>query len=351
MMERFKIKKILAVLFLTVLIWVWSDLALDKQDYLTQIPVEMGDSSDPSLLVSFVTEGGVLTDRIIVNTINLKGPGGRISDIKKLERTNSLDLNLVLTPDTQGLTKPMENAAWPLESFIKQSPEITNRGLSVEDCTPETASIRVIKLAQRAITVRCVDENENVVQGSQVTPASINMYVPEDWAGDKLTAKVELSETDISRARGESPIDKVPFVEIDGRQRIAKQAVKVRLSAEVPNLKPQVIEMPKFCLVVDPIVQRDYKIVIIREEEALRSIEFKGTDEAKRAYQDETYHVELVVERKAGPQSKSQSKTLEYRFPRAYVEKGQIKPADSPLATIDFELVPRETSSATTTPP
>ncbi|MCF7973022.1 MAG: hypothetical protein K9N55_04345 [Phycisphaerae bacterium] len=351
MMERIKIQKILAVLLLTVLIWVWSDLALDEQDYLTQIPVELGDSSDPSLLVSFVTDSGELTDRMIVNTINLKGPGGRIVEIKKLERTDALDLNLVLTPDKQGLNKPMDYPAWPLENFVKQSPEIGNRGLSVESCAPDTASIRVIKLAQRSLAVRCVDENETVVPGSQVTPASINMYVPEDWVGEKLVANVVLSEADLSRARGETAIDRVPFVDIDGRRKTAKLAVKVHLSEEVTNLEPQVIEKPKFCLVVDPIVQRDYKIVIMREEEALRSIEFKGTDEAKRAYQNETYHVELVVERKAGPQSLSQSKTLEYRFPRAYVEKNQIKPADSPLATIDFELVPRASSSATTTPP
>jgi hypothetical protein len=59
--------------------------------------------------------------------------------------------------------------------------------------------------------------------------------------------------------------------------------------------------------------------------------------------------VELVVERKDSPQAGPQSKILEYRFPRD-VGKNQIQPDDSPLPTIDFELVPRDNSENGTKP-
>jgi hypothetical protein len=349
MIQRAKIQKIIAVVFLTVLIWVWSDLALDETDKLSQIPVVMGNSVDPNLLVSFVDEAGRLTDHIVIDTVNIKGPAVRVEQIKAQERTNSSDLSLLLEPDKWDLTEPMDATPWPLVNFVRRSPAIINRGLSIDNCSPRTVSIQVIKLARRILPVQCVNPYGSPIPAS-VTPASISMYVPEAWTGDNLVAYVELGAADLNRAQGEVPIDATPFVDINGRIKTARQSVKVRLSEEVTKLKPQVIDRPKFCLVVDPIVQRDYRIVISREVEVLRSIRFKGTDEAKWAYQNEPYHVELVVERKDGPQTGQQSKTLAYRFPREYVERNQIKPADSPLATIDFELVPRNASEAGGTP-
>lgn len=346
MMERIKIKKVIAVVFLTVLIWVWSDLALDDTSELSQIPVVLGSSSDPNLLVSFVDDAGRLTDHIMIDMVSIKGPAGKIEQIKTQERADLLNLQLLLEPDSWELTEPMEATPWSLVNFVKRSPSIGNRGLSIDDCSPRTASISVVQLVRQLLPVQCIDAYGSIVPAS-VTPSSINMYVPEAWTGDALMATVELTAADLNRAQGETPIDKTPFVDINGRIKTARQPVKVLLSQEVTNLKSQFIDQPKFCLVVDPVVQRDYVIEMPPEVETPGRIHFKGTDEAKRAYQNEPYHVELVVERKAGPQSQ----TLKYRFPPEYVKNRQIEPDDSPLATIDFKLVPRESSSENGNPP
>ena len=344
MMERLKIRKILAVVFLTVLIWVWSDLALDRTDKISQIPVVLGNSSDPNLLVSFVDEAGLLTDRMMINTVTIKGPAKHVEQIKALERADSLDLRLVLEPETWALTEPMEAPAWSLVNFVKRSPAI--KGLSIDNCAPRTASISVVQLAKRSLKVQCVDEDDSPIP-AQITPSSITMYVPEAWAEDTLTAYVKLSSNALNRAQGETPIDAIPFVDISGRIKTAKQSVKVRLPEVVTPLETQVIQNPKFCLVVDPVVQRDFFIRIPNEvEKTTKRIRFKGTDEAKTAYQAEPYHVELVVERKEGSQAGERQKRLEYRFPPEYVEKNEIKPDDSPLDTIDFELVPRDSTNA-----
>lgn len=341
MMERTKLQKILAVVFLTVLIWVWSDLAMDDTDSLSQIPVVMGNSSDPNLLVSFVDDAGRLTDHILVDTVDIKGPKGRLDQIKAEERTDSFALQLRLEPAEWDLTEPMEASAWPLVNFVRRSSAITNYGLSVDGCSPTTTSIRVTKLARRSLSVQCVDAYGDTIPAN-VTPPTINMYVPEAWTGDNLVALVELNASDLSRARGDVPIDAQPSVNIDGRIKTATQSVKVRLSEQRSKLKSQSIDQPKFCLVVDPVVQKDYKVVISQETPGM--IHFRGTDEAKRAYQAEPYHVELVVERKDDPAAGQQYGTLKYRFPREYVEKKQIEPGDSPL-TIDYKLVPREDAS------
>ncbi len=346
MTEPMKIKKILAVVFLTVLIWVWSDLALDDTDDLTQIPIEMGGSSDPALLVSFVDDVGQLTERITINTVKLKGPAVRIGEIKRLERSNLLELHLALSPDQEGFIEPGETTT-RLTSIVKENPVIRGLGLSVESCVPSTASIRIMRLTRKLLPVRCRDETGTMIPDGQVmvTPATVNMHVPEEC----LAAYVTLSEDDLNRARGDTPIDKIPFVDIDGRKKVAKQSVEVRLSEQAPQLERQLIAGPKFCLVVDPVIQQEYEVRISNvQDTVLSSIYFKGTDEAKRAYQNEPYHVELVVDnRKPG----QQAKFLQYRFPREFVEKNQIKPWDRPLNKIDFELVPRKTSSAAVTPP
>ncbi|NQV35928.1 MAG: hypothetical protein HQ515_24770 [Phycisphaeraceae bacterium] len=330
--------------FLTVLIWVWSDLALVEPGDLTQIPVVLGNSSDPNLLVSFVDDADRFTDHIMIDTVSVKGPAVRVDQIKTLERNEDLKLRLVLEPEAWDLTEPMEAPKWPLVNFVRRSPAI--RGLSIDDCFPRTAFISVVQLAKRSLEVQCVDEDDSPIP-AQITPSSITMYVPEAWPEDILTAYVKLSTDALNRAQGEVPHEAIPFVNIRGRIKTAKQSVKVRLPEVVTPLKTQTIQNPKFCLVVDPFVQKDFVIRIPNEvEKTTKRIQFKGTDEAKAAFQAEPYHVELVVERKEGSQAGPRSQILQYRFPRAYVEKNEIKPDDSPLDKIDFELVPRDSATA-----
>jgi len=342
MMEPIKIKKILAVVFLTVLIWVWSDLAQDVKGKLEQIPVEIVDSSDPNLFVSFVQSSGALTSRVIIDTVNIKGPSLPINQVTLRGRTGSL----LLSPDQEGLIQPGETTI-RLVNIVKQSAMIHEGGVSVESCTPDMVSISVIKLARKPLQVRCFNDNGAVIPATEITPSMIDMYVPEDWSGDKLVATVILKEADLNRASGEEPIDAKPFVIINGRTKVAKQSVKVRLSEQVTSLPEKSIAKPKFCLVVDSIVQSDFEIVIKREVETLGSIYFLATEEARRAYQSEPYQVELVVtDRKPG----EYTGTLRYRFPREFVEKNQIKPGATTLTTIYYELKPRETSKTGTIP-
>jgi hypothetical protein len=54
--KKIKFGKIAIVVFLTVLIWVWADLARDEQLPLPDVVVEVAKSSNPELWVSFVAE-------------------------------------------------------------------------------------------------------------------------------------------------------------------------------------------------------------------------------------------------------------------------------------------------------
>ena len=53
MQTKIKYGKIAIVIFITVLIWVWADLALDKTLPVANIPVTVAKSTNPALWVSF----------------------------------------------------------------------------------------------------------------------------------------------------------------------------------------------------------------------------------------------------------------------------------------------------------
>ena len=64
--KKIKYGKIAIVLFLTVLIWVWADLALDDELAVSNVTMSIAKSTDRSLMVSFGDEGQSLFNKSIV---------------------------------------------------------------------------------------------------------------------------------------------------------------------------------------------------------------------------------------------------------------------------------------------
>ena len=53
MIKKIKYGKILVIVLLTVLIWVWTDLALDEEFTVSGVEISIAKSTNPALLVSF----------------------------------------------------------------------------------------------------------------------------------------------------------------------------------------------------------------------------------------------------------------------------------------------------------
>jgi hypothetical protein len=79
MIRKIKFGKIAIVIFLTVLIWVWTDLDLDEELTVPRITISVAHS--PELLVSFNGQPEAL-----INNIKLKGPAKKIGEVRRSYR-------------------------------------------------------------------------------------------------------------------------------------------------------------------------------------------------------------------------------------------------------------------------
>ena len=96
MVRKINYGKIAVVVFLTVLIWVWADLALDEEHTIPSVTISVAKSTDPSLWVSFNEEPAVSVDNVV-----LKGPASRITDTRQKLNDGSLVLEFFLDAEQE----------------------------------------------------------------------------------------------------------------------------------------------------------------------------------------------------------------------------------------------------------
>ena len=92
MIRKIKYSKITIVIFLTVLIWVWADLALDETVSVPGAMITVAESS-PELWINFDGKTSASIDNIV-----LKGPASKIADIKRELNDGSLAGNNYCRP-------------------------------------------------------------------------------------------------------------------------------------------------------------------------------------------------------------------------------------------------------------
>ena len=94
MIRKIKFGKIAIVIFLTVLIWVWTDLDLDDDHVVPKAIMRVAHS--PELLVSFNGQ-----PEASINNIKLKGPAKKIAEVKRRLDDGSLELDFTLNPELE----------------------------------------------------------------------------------------------------------------------------------------------------------------------------------------------------------------------------------------------------------
>ncbi len=214
--------------FLTVLIWVWADLALDERYTVVNTPIRVARAVDPSLWVSFDDKAEAVLDSIV-----LKGPAAKIADIRRKINDGRLRLELFLVPEREGFSQ-QGRYTLNVADFLKRSQKIRQLGVTVEQYEPKTLDVRVDRLVKRDVTVECVDENGIVLKAQSIRPSKVSMYVPADRS---LTARVQLTKREIEQARA-SAIEKRPYIELAaGQRREAAVAVEIEMPPVAEELK------------------------------------------------------------------------------------------------------------------
>ncbi|MHC4500435.1 MAG: hypothetical protein ACYS21_15145 [Planctomycetota bacterium] len=311
-----KYGKVLAVIFLTVLIWVWADLWKTQELTVAGATINVAEPARLDLWVTFQD----YKPFVPIEKIELKGSTSKIDRLKRQMRVNRLSLKFFYTPEPPLGVGPR----YSLEvlDFLRKSDQIRELGLTVESCKPDTVTVNVVNLVERSLAVECFDENGSPVRVQSVDPAKVDMLVPKDWAGP---AAVLMTRGDIERARVLA-IEKIPYIKLSGGQlRKADTVVKVTMPQDTPP--EQTIPTPRLGFAFGENLQGKYKVEVENWSEVIGLIRIKATPDAKRAYESMRWQVILEIE-DDDLKLPEPRRLLKYNFPEEYLRRAPSVPPE-----------------------
>ena len=337
-----KIGKIAVVVFITLLIWVWADRALDEQFVVPGGAAVTVARSDPALRVMLNDEASVS-----IGSFVLKGPVSKITEVRRGLSDGSLVMEFFLEPTAAGMTTPGEYTLDVL-SFLKHHDRIRQFGVTVESCEPRGVTVRVVELFKKQVAVGCIDRDQNPVIAATVTPAQVEMFVPAGWTGE---AKVQMSESEIEQARL-SPISKTPFIQLGTETREATTDVEITTPSQQYRLVEYTITTATLGIAMSPALQGKYLVDIVNLSEVLSPIVIRATAEARTAYMTQPVPaMTLYVRDDDKRTTQLQRRAVVYNLPPEFVRRKDIQLKNPQPVEARFRLVPiSEKTQATTAP-
>ncbi len=333
MSKKIKYSKITIVIFLTVLIWVWADLALDETLPEKPAVVVVDESVDPKLWISFDQSPSADIK------ITLSGPHTAVTAVDMELRKGLKPLEFIFNAVQEQMDKPGVHSLKLLE-FLRKDRELRRRGLKVESCDPNELPVHVEELAKKSLAVECFDGSGNPLKIQSIEPLKVEAFVPVD---SRLTAKVELTKAEIERAR-KAPIKKNPYVELAAEHiRESSTAVMIKLEPEEDPLTVQRIEDATIGINMSPTLSAKYFAEITNLPTVLSSIAVRATNKAKEAYENQQLpHMTLYI---FDSDIEVPRKKVHYNFPPEFVRTGEIELSQEP-ATAEFKLIPRPSAES-----
>jgi hypothetical protein len=284
--------------------------------------------------VSFVVPGGKpdLQTSVTLNTVVLKGPASRVAEVRRLNDTGTLDLDLFLAPD-QEESVPEGDSTQNVLDFLKRNDQIRKLGLTVESCEPRTLTVRLRKLVRANVPVECAGVDASVQVA--LDPSMVEAFVPDP---ETFKATIVLTPADQEQARN-VPIEKTPYIELaPGQRRDVSTRVKVKL-APAENVRDAWSVTAKLGLCFSQNVQGRYQVVLDNDNDpALANVLIRATRAAYEAYSDATYHMILHI-RDEDRQQESVTRQVVFTFPEEYVRRDEIREG-RPAPEVKFRLVP-----------
>ena len=333
MLKKIKYGKILAVIFLTVLIWVWADLALDEELPDKPATIVVDESANPKLLVR-INQASSADIRI-----TLSGPQAVIVDLDRKLKEGKERLGFDFDAAQEKMDEPGDHTLILLP-FLQKVKEIKQLGLKVVSCEPDTLAVSVVELVKKSLVVKCVGEDQNPVKAATIKPARVDMFVPAYWEGEKLTAEVRLTQREIAQARL-SAIEKIAYIVLPGGQtRDVSTTVRITMPPEEDALRNYTITAPTLGFTLSANLQGQYKVEVKNLDAVMSAISIVATADAKRAYEEMRYQVMLEIydSDKDDKSTEPLRRELIYNFPAEYVREGEIELKQQPVIA-RFKLV------------
>jgi hypothetical protein len=320
------IKKMLAVFFLTLLIWAWAFLSLETTHSLVAA-LQVAPAAATEYLVAFNNN----QDQYDNLQLKFKGAPAKIAEM--LNQHRSEPLIFYYDPKEFGHNQSGSYSIDIVE-FVRHNPKIREYALTLELCVPDKLEVAVEKLEKKLLVVQCVDETGGSISPETIEPAQVEILVRTDYAG---SAKVVLTAQQFEGAK-KAPVSVKPYVEIaPGKRRYAEQPVAITLPA-VEKLEPMVLQ-PVIGYVVSPALAGKYKVELLNETELKTISNIRFTEKAFEAYKKQKY--QFLVEVRDGDESLPEipPRSVIYNFPAEFIKSGQIE-APIPPHQAKIKLTP-----------
>lgn len=340
MKGRFRLGKIFAVIFLTILIWVWADLAQDEKMTVNSAEIRIAKTIGPDKWVHF--RNGDMSHPL--EEVVVKGSASKISEIRRELDNGTLDFEFFLNPQKEEAFSA--EGVLDVYNFVEDSDLIRKLGLTVESVKPDTLNVVVDELVKEQLNVTTVDESGNPIKVLNVEPAQVEMYVPKNWSGERLQALVMLTRREIAQARF-TPIEKRPYIILDGGvKKEASVSVNIKTAPEEELLTEYVVTTGKLGVCLSANLQGKYRVQVENLSKIIQAIKIRSTPEAKRAYENQLYQVILEIADEDVKEKYPRREVL-YNFPKEYIRQEDIY-LDQAAVSAQFKLIPIKPSDLET---
>jgi hypothetical protein len=331
---RINIRKILATVIFTLLIWVWADLALDEQLTVSNLKLSVAKSLNPSLWVTFSGQPSITLDKVV-----LKGSARRIADVRLRINEGRFGREFYFDPEHEKMTAPGDHLL-ELAGFLKEIDRISQLGLTVIAVEPNTVTVNVVELQKKTVPVRCFDDNQNPLKAAGIVPSQVEAFVPAEREGSALEAKVVLNRREMEQARL-ATVEKMPYIELaPGQNREVGTSVKITLPKEQERLQEYLITNVRMGFSLSANLEGKYKVELVNPDAVMGTVAIRATPDAKRAYDNMRYQVILEIDDsdrdKGGEEIR---RDLIYNFPPEFVRRDEILLNQAPVQA-RFKLMP-----------
>lgn len=320
-----KLKKLLTVVFLTILIWWWAFTSLERDTTLFG-SLEVSPSTSPDLYVTFNEEKTKMALKL-----TFRGAPLQVTDLERRNRAADTDptrerLDFYYDPAEYGDTESGTYVIDTLE-LIKKSSKIRDLALTVEECDPANVEVTVQKLTPRELNVEVMDEAGASVPVESIEPPRVLMYVQEGYAGP---ARVILTARQIDNARIR-PVRERPFITMGmaDRRQYAGQTVQIRLPSTIPLKEQPPLQRVRIGFVMPAELLGSYTVELLNETD-FRTMNIRATDEAMRLYEQRQYQILIQVLPGDQDLERVPLRPVLYNFPPEMVRRGLIEAPDPP---------------------
>jgi hypothetical protein len=321
-----KLNKFLVVIFLTLLIWAWAYMKIQKP-LSRSGSLEVSTSIDPGTLVMFsLNDGASYQTEIPLTSLNFKGTPSKVSDLSKRYELppgheDKERLDFYYDPGERTESYTLE-----LLDYLQKSSKVQELALTLESCTPTQVDVKIEKLVEKELPVECVDKDGLELKGAYSDPSVVKIYVRKDYLPE--SAIVVLSPQLIETAREEA-VPVTPYVElgIAKVRRESQTSVQVKLRTE-DRLKEFPFQPTSIGFLMSPEIAGNYKVELTNEIKLTERTLFNATDKAMDAYKKMPFHILIEIRDGDELQPEIPPRPVIYNFPPEFVRSGEIELAD-----------------------